>query len=630
MSPKNHEGSYMKRTILFLAFLISTSVNATMVFMRESTLNDQAIKHIWIQKNNGSFEQLTSGMNAHLYPDISADGQKVAYVEGTIEQGKTDLHLTIHSLGADHVQRLKVNGISGMILHPKFTKNGERLYFSAPSPKLAGKNSIYSVNVKSLPVVQALDENEEQYFPRPSADGQFIVYQRNIGKVREIVLYDSLENTKTIIDQGMSPTLSFDEITIAYTAKKNGSWDIYQYNRFSKKISRVTNDDQADEMAPTFNAKNEMFFASNKDGHFHLYKFGEKEWTKITDTDADDYAPQFSGETTFKQGTLPSFMEPLRSSFGTLNHNGKIYMCGGHQGPEHTYPKESFTDNFNVYDPSTKTWSELAPRLHKAHGFQITGHGKYIYAFGGFAYSEDHKPNWKSLDVIERYDIEKNEWKVIGKLPRPRSSNVAVTIGSKVYLVGGWDSTPKFPKDYDGTFHSQIDIFDMETETVTTAPFQMPLPLRRALTGMEHEGKILLVGGLGVGASHFELVSNVTAIDPQTGASTEYPKLPFATFAPAAEKLGNELFVFGGMFKFSEESYEYVPHIYGYDFKTGAWRHTGRYVKESKGFSQVFKLDDSTLGILGGHRYMQGEDKPVNTFEFFTSPVTKRLRKSFK
>ena len=252
-----------------------------------------------------------------------------------------------------------------------------------------------------------------------------------------------------------------------------------------------------------------------------------------------------------------------------------------------------------------------------AHGYTLAAIGNYIYAFGGFTFSEIHKPQWKSISNIDRYDIRTNTWSTIGSLNSPRSSNVAVTIDSKVYLVGGWDSTPKFANDYDGTFQSSVEIFDLATEKVSIAPYMMPAPLRRAFTGIAYQGKILLVGGLGVGATHFELISNVTLMDPVTGSVTELQKLPFATFAPAAETIGNELYVFGGMFKTGEMNYEYVSHIYGYNFDKGEWRHTGRYLTESKGFAQVFKMDQRTIGILGGHRYYLNEDKPVNTFEIF-------------
>jgi N-acetylneuraminic acid mutarotase len=334
--------------------------------------------------------------------------------------------------------------------------------------------------------------------------------------------------------------------------------------------------------------------------------------------EVDFYSPQFSGNTNIAQSLKASFIGNARSSFGTVTHNGKLYMCGGHQGAEHTYPPESFTDTFIVYDSELNAWKDLAPRPVKAHGYQLAAHGNYIYAFGGFAYSAEHKPSWKSLDQIDRYNITTNQWETVGKLLSPRSSNVAIVVDAKVYLTAGWNATPKFANDYDGIFLDTVEIFDLKTQKTELANYKLPLPLRRALTGIEHEGKIVLVGGLGQGASHFELLNSVTSIDPVSGEAKELTPLPFATFAPAAEILNNHLYVFGGMFKNGEMNYEYVSHIYDLDFSTSLWSHTGRCLKETKGFSQVFKLDEKTLGILGGHHYFEGYDSPVSTFETFS------------
>ncbi len=606
-----------------LMLIVSSSAFADMVFMRE--WDNQ--KHIMHTNSKNITTQITSGDLMHLYPDISPDGKTVVYVEGQITPaGTQELYLVTKNLETNKTEKWQSDEIKGLVLHPKFSKNGQFIFFSAPSPKnrvfFFEPNKFRNKNASDVTTLsfkaEALDKEDEGYFPRPSSDGNFVVFQRNINGAREVILFDRLENSKLVIDKGMSPSLSFDETKIAYTSKKNGTWDIFEYDRITKKTVRKTFDDSTDEMAPTYNANNELFFASNKTGNFQLYKLEGSEWSRVSKiANADDYAPQFSGETQFTQGIKAPFMEPMRSSFGTITHNGLLYMCGGHQGPEHTYPEESFTDNFNVYNKATNSWKELAPRPKKAHGYQLAAHGNYIYAFGGFTFSENHKPKWKSIDTIDRYDITSNTWTTIGKLTKPRSSNVAITIDNKVYLIGGWDSTPKFTNDYDGTFHASIDVFDLETETITTAPFLMPMPLRRAFTGIEYKGQILLVGGLGQGASHFDLVSKVTLMDPQTGIATELPELPFATFAPAAETIGNELFVFGGMFKTGEMAYEYVSHIYGFNFNTNEWRHTGRYLKESKGFAQVFQVDEKTIGILGGHRYYQNEDRPVNTFEIF-------------
>lgn len=599
--------------LIFLVLLVSCSTFADLVYMREDSLG----KTVQLQ-SAGTLTTMNDQSSKlwALYPDISADGNEFVYCEGKDSQ---DLHLTYFNKKLNKTLRFFPE-FKGMLLHPKFQKNGKAVFFSAPAK--SGKNTIYSVKLgkEALTDASVITEGEEAYFPRPSSDGNFLVYQRNVPGKKEIVLFDRLENEKKVLAEGMSPALSFDETQIAYTSKKDGNWNVYVIDRITGKVQQMT-DDKKDEMAPTFMADGTLVFATNRSGHFEIVKLEKSEWMTLVSAaneEVDFYSPQFSGETTFKQTVLPEFIGNARSSFGTVTHDGKVYMAGGHQGQEHTYPPESFTDYLVVYDIATKSWTELAPRPAKAHGYQIVAFGNYVYAFGGFAYSADHKPKWKSLKQIDRYDIKNNKWETIGELNAPRSSNVAITVDDKVYLVAGWDSTPKFHNDADGTFHDTIEIFDLKSEKVEVAPYKLQLPLRRALTGIEHNGKILLIGGLGVGASHFELIKLVTEIDPVTGTQKEWSPLPFATFAPAAEILGNELYVFGGMFQTGTMMYEYVSHIYAQDLSSKEWRHTGRYVQETKGFSQVFKLDEKTLGILGGHHYEQGADMPVKTFETFS------------
>ena len=606
-----------------LALIASSSSFADFVFMQEGPEQ----KSIQLVEDTTQTHVNDSDLKAWaLYPDISSSGKLIVYAEG---KGPSNLHLTLKDRTDDSQVRFH-HPYPGLVIHPKLSKNGKWIFYSAPDAN--GKNTIFFFDHRA--VVEShgnfvidyymtpteLVSGEVAFFPRPSSDAGFVVYQRNAGEKKEIVLFDRIEEKKIVLAEGMSPALSFDERFIAFTAKKNGNWDIFQIDRFNGKIEQLTSDAH-DEMAPTYTSDGKLVFASNRKENFRLFELeANKSWKEIVSTNRTElshYSPQFSGETRFKQAELPGYLGNNRSSFGTVKHEGILYMAGGHEGREHTYPPESFSDQFIAFNPETKSWTELAPRPHKAHGYQIAAFGNYIYAFGGFAYSPEHKPRWKSLSVIDRYDIKANKWETIGELKSPRSSNVAVTIGEKVYLLAGWDSTPQKENDVEGRFHSAVEVFDLRSEEITLASWSMPLPLRRALTGIEYQGKILLVGGLGVGASHFELIANVTSIDPETGATTELAPLPFATFAPAAGIINDEIFVFGGMFKTGAMNFEYVSHIYGMDFKRNEWRHTGRYLKETKGFSQVFNLSPDMLGILGGHHYEKGVDEPVKTFETF-------------
>ena len=156
-----------------------------------------------------------------------------------------------------------------------------------------------------------------------------------------------------------------------------------------------------------------------------------------------------------KMSRLPDIPTPARSSFGVARSGSKVYVVGGHQGREHTYPPESFMDQLEVFDLETNAWTTLAPRPVKAHGYGVVSDGPFVYAFGGFTYSDEHKPKWKSIPDVHRYDSRSNEWEKVGELKDPRSSNAVVQVGRKVYMVGGWNGTPKHEDDYEGDFTSR-------------------------------------------------------------------------------------------------------------------------------------------------------------------------------
>jgi hypothetical protein len=79
--------------------------------------------------------------------------------------------------------------------------------------------------------------DEEAYIPPPSSDGNFIVYQRNS------------EGKKRVPAERMSTALSLDERQIAYTDKTNGNWKVFNVDRGSGDVRKVTRDPR-DEMAP--------------------------------------------------------------------------------------------------------------------------------------------------------------------------------------------------------------------------------------------------------------------------------------------------------------------------------------------------------------------------------------------
>ena len=622
----------MKNIFFFATFLFCFSAFCEQsVFLVEG----QAGKQIGMTSDFSHFTYLTEDKSQlSLYPDISSDGDWVTYVQGS---DKDSLQIVVYN---SKTLKKEIWGEKGFILHPRFSRNGDKLFFSL---KMGSGNKIVyydlsKLRTNNIPIEVAgikyfalaptlLDLPDQGYFPSPYQEGDKIIYQKNdSANKRQIVIYSLIDKKEEIIDEGMAPSLSKDERYVAYTKKIENNWDIYVYDLLEKTKIKVTSHFASD-FAPTFDRLGDLIYCSDRleSGVFSLFKQEKKSWAQqkeiekviLTRPGVSFYAPKISGDISFEQKVEAKMIGEPRSSFGSIAYDNKIFVVGGHQGAEHTYPPESFTARTTIYNFAQKKWIDVKERNFKAHGFALAAYNRFIYAFGGFSYEENNKPKWKSLDVVERYDIDKDEWKVVAQMPVRRSSNIVATVGSKVYLIGGWDSTPKFPGDIDGTFLDQIDVYDLETNSFTTLTTKLP-KLRRAFSSFVRNGKIYLVGGISEGGTHFNLIRNLTEFDPATNEFKELPPLPFATFAPAAGLLDDRAFIFGGMIKIgtSEEDYQYVRHIYQFDFNSMSWSHTGRYLHESKGFSQVVNLSQG-LGILGGHSYQDNSDHPLDTFEIF-------------
>lgn len=525
---------------------------------------------------------LTAGPDWHLYPDVSPDGGTLVYV-----QGPDDKHLGIKLNDGWLVPP------TGRNLQPRLAKDLSLLAYSGDGQLKLLRNPAQSA------IPSTILTDHEAYFPNPSSDGSFLVYQGNSGKAKAIYRLD-LPNGKPVrLAEGMSPTLSFDDRKIAYTRQVDGNWDVYVLDLTTRQETRHT-DSPARELAPAFLPDGTLVYCSDQSKTF-----------TISTANQEGYAPRATGDLCLQQGLLPPIPGQPRSSFGAAAQGPDVFLVGGHQGHEHTYPPESFVARTDFYD---KQWQARTPRPVAAHGFPLIAHENYVYAFGGFAYNKAYQPSWHSLDRIDRYDTRDNRWEQVATLPRKRSSHVAIKMGNLVYLIGGWDSTPKHAGDVDGRFHPEIDVFDLTTHQTTTLQAVLPNPLRRAFSATQRDDKIILAGGIGVGGRKFALLDNVTSFDPKTETFADLPRLPFPTFAPALGTLGNAVYVFGGMQKTGDRDYRYVNHIFKL---TDAWRHTGRYLTEAKGFSQVIPLPNERLGILGGHTYRtDGTDEPVPTFEY--------------
>ena len=130
---------------------------------------------------------------------------------------------------------------------------------------------------------------------------------------------------------------------------------------------------------------------------------------------------------------LAPFPDPSEELLGA-SANGRMYVfCGLATRPQWT-PKGLVYE----YDPATDTWTKKAPMALPSHHVAFTEYRGKIYAFGGFVLPpQGQPPAWVPIDNAWEYDPAKDVWKALAPLPTKRGSPVAVTVGDKIYVIGG-------------------------------------------------------------------------------------------------------------------------------------------------------------------------------------------------
>jgi len=104
-----------------------------------------------------------------------------------------------------------------------------------------------------------------------------------------------------------------------------------------------------------------------------------------------------------------------------------VYAIGGQS--------EEVSGATERYDPLNDTWTSLPPKPTAVTGVQAAVLGGLIYVPGG----RDTQGN--PTQVVEAYEVERNQWLPAADLPRALSAYALVAFEGRLYLFGGWDGT---------------------------------------------------------------------------------------------------------------------------------------------------------------------------------------------
>jgi N-acetylneuraminic acid mutarotase len=196
----------------------------------------------------------------------------------------------------------------------------------------------------------------------------------------------------------------------------------------------------------------------------------------------------------------------------------RVYQIGGETSG-------GIEDSVDVYDTSTHTWLEAAPKPTAVADVTAAVLFGEVYVPGG------RLKNGQPTDVVEAYSPANDAWRRIASLPRPLAGSLALSDGGFLYVVGGWDGEAYLDTNY---------AYDVGADSWRPLP---ALPHARAFAaGNSVTGLLYVVGGTD-GLSELTLCH---FYDPAGGAWSECPDMLLPRVAPGAAVVLNKLYVIGG------------------------------------------------------------------------------------
>lgn len=228
-------------------------------------------------------------------------------------------------------------------------------------------------------------------------------------------------------------------------------------------------------------------------------------------------------------------LAPLKApvtSFGAAIIDDELYIYGGQLGSSHAYSSDLQANRLlklNLAKPSE--WQDLGKGPRRT-GLAMVSHGGKLYRLGGWEARnrESEKQNLHSSPDFASYDPKTEKWTDLVPMPSGRSSHDAAMIGSKLFVVGGWE----LGGPGDGSWHETALVCDLAAPKLEWKETAKPPFSRRALAVAGYAGKLYVIGGMN---DSNETVTAVAIYDPATDKWSEGPAIPgkgFDGFGTAA------------------------------------------------------------------------------------------------
>ena len=171
--------------------------------------------------------------------------------------------------------------------------------------------------------------------------------------------------------------------------------------------------------------------------------------------------------------------------FQPVVYGGKIYVVGP---LDCCFPSESVHTKVQIFDPSTKTWSQGAtlPTNRRRGSAGTVAYNDKIYLVGGSTNGHDGgMVNW-----FDEYNPANDQWKTLPNAPTTRDHFSAAVVGNKLVAAGGRQT------DHPRTFANlvlQVDVYNFDTGVWANGA-SIPTPRAGAMT-VSYGDEVIVIGG---------------------------------------------------------------------------------------------------------------------------------------
>lgn len=279
----------------------------------------------------------------------------------------------------------------------------------------------------------------------------------------------------------------------------------------------------------------------------------------------------------------PSSLMPTSvTSFGAAASESYVYVLGGYFGMPHAYSSEGQSQKFSRMHVGTKVWEEL-PSVGGIQSVTLTAFRGKLYRSGGMRVKNapGEPKNLVSVAEFARFDPARKVWEDLPPLPQPRSSHAAALVGSKLYVVGGWQLDG--PSD-SGVFDKTMAVVDLAHEPLgwTSLPFPAE---RRAVAAAAFGQQLVVVGGL---SPNMNMSGATHLFDTTTNTWSQGPELTDEAFGVASFQLDGAVHASGSSGK-----------VFRLSSDLTRWSDVGS-LTFPRFFHQYVELEDHTALALGG------------------------------